>query len=135
MDILDDAGDLSGNEMVVGLAVGDSVVARFEIANTGNCELTGIEGPPPTGPPLVVVPHVPPSCAVGDTVEAEVEVRLEEPGLPPGVYQMDFVVTADGVDGDGFSILFQIVTAVERRSWSWLKGQFRSTEVDGPPAD
>jgi predicted RNA-binding protein len=126
LDILDDACDLSGNEMFMSLAVGDSVVGCFVIANIGNCELCDIEGPPPIGPPLVVIPHIPPFCAFGETVEAYVEVRLEEPGLPPGPYQMEFIVTAEGIEGDHFWLGFEIVTAVERESWSGIKARYRS---------
>ncbi|MCK4511069.1 hypothetical protein KAW64_04980 [bacterium] len=126
LDILDDAGAMSGNEMVLAVALGESGAGAFEIANVGNCELTGIEGPPPTGPPLIVIPHIPPDCAWGETVSAFVEVRLVEPGLPPGSYETMFTVTADGGATDYFWLVLDVMTVVHPASWSKVKALYRA---------
>jgi len=126
LDILDDAGVMSGNEMVLTVTLGDSAAGVFEIANVGNCELTGTEGPPATGPPLIVIPHIPPACAWGEIVPAFVEVRLVEPGLPPDSYRMMFTVTADGAATDYFWLTLDVMTVVHAASWSKVKALYRA---------
>lgn len=126
MDILDDAGAMSGNEMTFHVALGESTAGVFEIANVGNCDLTGIEGPLPTPPPLIVIHHIPTACAWGETVLASVEVRLVDPGLPPGSYSMMCTLNADGDATDYFWLTVNVGSAVRPASWSKVKALYRA---------
>lgn len=126
LDILDDAGAMSGNEMELYVALGESTVGVFEIANVGNCELTGMEGSPLSGPPLITTYQIPATCAWGETVLASVKVRLVEPGLLPGSYSMTCTVTADGDATDYFWLTVNVGTAVRPASWSKVKALYRA---------
>jgi hypothetical protein len=127
LNIPDDWGDVIGNEMVLAVALGESTQGTFRIENVGNCALTEMEGPAPTGPPLIVVPHVPSSCEWEETVPADIGVRLVEPGLPVGSYgPIVFAVTAEGGAIDYFLLVIDVVTSVEPASWSRVKALFGS---------
>ncbi len=125
LDIDDDAYGMSGNEMELGVVLGQTSSGPFEILNTGNCDLMDIQGPLPTAPPLIVTVIVPETCLWGDTVTGTVEAELVEPGLPVGSYQMDITITAEGGASDYFHLTLDVYTAVEPGSWGRIKSLYR----------
>jgi hypothetical protein len=125
LNINDNAYHVIGNVMEITLPVGGGAwTGLFEIENTGSCALTEIEGPPPTGPPLIVVPNIPPVCGWNDVVVGSVEVTLVEPGLPAGTHEMLFEVTAEDGAYDFFYLWVTVPTASSSESWSVIKAMY-----------
>ncbi len=126
LDISDNAYHVIANIMDLTLVVGGaSWTGLFEIVNTGSCALTEIEGPAPTGPPLIVVPDIPSACAWNDVVVGSVEVALVEPGLPAGTHEMLFEVTGDDGVSDFFYLWVTIPTTAASESWSRIKAMYQ----------
>jgi hypothetical protein len=110
MDVVDSAYDVVESVMTLVPDQGATATGTFELANLGNCDLTGLSGEGIGGLPggVWAGATLPPTCPWETSVLGEVEVGWSDPcASPAGIYQT--VVTIRSDEGVSDSFILRIV--------------------------